>query len=62
MLARLLRDEPGSAVFDEQSRRRRPECVVHFESKGFSGTAIKELVGQIREHEDRLSDLQVKVE
>jgi hypothetical protein len=62
MLAQLLRDDPGAAVFDEQSRRRRPECVVHFESKEFSGVTIKELVGRIREHEDRLSDLRAKLE
>jgi hypothetical protein len=62
MLAQLLRDEPGAIVFDEQSTRRRSDSVAHFESKEFSGLEIKELVGQIREHEDRLSDLRAKLE
>jgi hypothetical protein len=62
MLAQLLRDDPGAIVFDEQSTRRRSDCVAHFESKEFSGLEIKELVGQIRQHEDRLSDLRVKLE
>jgi hypothetical protein len=62
MLAQLLRDDPGAIVFDEQSTRRRADSVAHFESKEFSGLAIKELVGQIREHEDRLSDLRAKLE
>jgi hypothetical protein len=60
MLTQLLRDDPGAAVFDEQSRRRRPDCTVHFVSKEFSGEAIKELVSQIREHEDRLSHLKAE--
>jgi len=62
MLAQLLRDDPSAIVFDEQSTRRRSESVAHFESKEFSGLEIKELIGQIREHEDRLSDLRVKSE
>ena len=62
MLAQLLRDDPRAIVFDEQSTRRRSDSIVHFESKEFSGVEIKELVGQIREHEDRLSDLQAKLE
>ena len=62
MLAQLLRDDPGAIVFDEQSTRRRLDCVARFESKEFSGVGIKELVGQIREHEDRLSDLRAKLE
>ncbi len=62
MLAQLLRDDPGAIVFDEQSTRRRSDSVAHFKSKEFSGVEIKELVGQIREHEDRLSDLRAKVE
>jgi len=62
MLAQLLRDDPGAIVFDEQSTRRRSDSVAHFESKEFRGLEIKELVGQIREHEDRLSDLRVKSE
>ena len=60
MLAQLLRDEPGSIVFDEQSTRRRSDSVVHFESKECGGLEIKELVGQIREHEDWLSDQRAK--
>ena len=62
MLAQLLRDDPGAIVFDEQSTRRRPNSVAHFESKEFNGVEIKELVGQIREHEDRLSDLRPKLD
>jgi len=62
MLAQLLRDDPGAIVFDEQSTRRSSDSVAHFESKEFSGLEIKELVGQIREHEDRLSDLRAKLE
>ena len=62
MLAQLLRDDPGAIVFDEQSTRRRADSVAHFESKEFSGLEIKELVGQTREHEDRLSDLGAKLE
>ena len=62
MLAQLLRDSPGEILFDEQSTRRRSDSVAHFESKEFSGVEIKELVGQIREHEDRLSDLRAKLE
>jgi hypothetical protein len=62
MLAQLLRDDPGAIVFDEQSTRRRSDCVARFKSKEFSGGGIKELVGQIREHEDRLSDLRAKLE
>ena len=62
MLAQLLRDDPGAIVFDEQSTRRRSDSVAHFESKEFSGVEIKELVGQIREHADRLSDLRAKLE
>jgi hypothetical protein len=57
MIAQLLRDEPGAIVFDEQSTSRRSDTVVHFESKEFSGVEIRELVGKIRELEDRLSDL-----
>lgn len=53
MLAQLLRDDPRAIVFDEQSTRRRSDSVAHFDSKEFSGLEIKELVGQIREHEDR---------
>jgi hypothetical protein len=62
MLAQLLRDDPGAIVFDGQSTRRRPDYVARFESKEFSGAGIKELVAQIREHEDRLSDLRAKLE
>jgi hypothetical protein len=62
MLAQLLRDDPGAIVFDEQSTRRKFDSVAHFESREFSGVEIKELVGQIREHEDRLSDLRGKLE
>ena len=62
MLAQLLRDDPRAIVFDEQSTRRRSDSVAHFESKEFSGLEIKELVGQIREHEDRVSDLRAKLE
>jgi hypothetical protein len=62
MLAQLLRDDPRAIVVDEQSTRRRADSIVHFESKEFSGVEIKELVGHIREHEDRLSDLQAKLE
>ena len=62
MLAQLLRDDPGAIVFDEQSTRRRSGCVARFESKEFSGVGIKELVDQIREHEDRLSDLRANLE
>jgi hypothetical protein len=62
MLAQLLRDSPGEILFDEQSTRRRSDSVAHFESKEFSGVEIKELVSQIREHEDRLSDLRAKLE
>jgi len=62
MLAQLLRDDPRAIVFDEQSMRRRSDSVAHFESKEFSGLEIKELVGQIREHEDRLSDLRAQLE
>jgi hypothetical protein len=62
MLAQLLRDDPGAIVLDEQSTRRRPDYVAHFESKEFSGVEIKELVGQIREHEDRLSDQRANLE
>jgi len=62
MLAQLLRDDPRAIVFDEQSTRRKSDSVAHFESKEFSGLEIKELVGQIREHEDRLSDLRAKLE
>lgn len=62
MLAQLLRDDPGAIVFDEQSTCRRSDSVAHFESKEFSGSEIKELVGQIREYEDRLSDLRAKLE
>ena len=62
MLAQLLRDDPGAIVFDEQSTRRRPDYVARFESREFSGVGIKELVAQIREHEDRLSDLRAKLE
>ena len=62
MLAQLLRDDPRAIVFDEQSTRRRSDSVAHFESKEFSGLEIKELVGQIREREDRLSDLRTKLE
>jgi hypothetical protein len=61
MLAQLLRDEPGAIVFDEQSTRRRSDSVVHLESKECGGLEIKELVGQIREHEDWLSDLRAKL-
>jgi hypothetical protein len=61
MLAQLLRDDPGAIVVDEQSTRRGSDSIVHFESKEFSGVEIKELVGQIREHEDRLSDLRAKL-
>jgi len=49
-------------VFDEQSTRRSSDSVAHFESTEFSGLEIKELVGQIRDHEDRLSDLRKKLE
>lgn len=62
MLAQLLRDDPRAIVFDEQSTRRKSDSVAHFESKEFSGLEIKELVGQIREHEDQLSDLRAKLE
>jgi hypothetical protein len=62
MLAQLLRDDPRAIVVDEQSTRRRSDSVTHFESKEFSGVGIKELVGQIREHEDRPSDLRAKLE
>jgi hypothetical protein len=62
MLTQLLRDDPSAIVFDEQSTRQRSDSVAHFESKEFSGLEIKELVGQIREHEDRLSDLRAKLE
>lgn len=62
MLAQLLRDEPGAIVIDEQSTRRRSDTVAHFESKDLSGAEIKELVGQIREHEERLADLRAKSE
>jgi len=62
MLAQLLRDDPRAIVFDEQSTRRKSDSLAHFESKEFSGLEIKELVGQIREHEDRLSDLRAKLE
>ena len=62
MLAQLLRDDPGAIVFDEQSTRRRSCSVAHFESREFSGIEIKELVRQIREREDRLSDLRAKSE
>ena len=62
MLAQLLRDNPRAIVFDDQSTRQRSDSIVHFESKEFSGVQIKELVGQIREHEDRLSDLRAKLE
>ena len=62
MLAQLLRDEPGAIVFDEQSTRRRSDTVAHFESKDLNGAEIKELVSQIREHEDRLADLRAKSE
>ena len=61
MLAQLLRDEPGAIVFDEQLPRRRSDNVVHFESKECGGLEIKELVRQIREHEDWLSDLRAKL-
>ena len=61
MLAQLLRDDPGAIVFDEQSTRRTSDSVAHFESKEFGGLEIKELVRQIREHEDWLSDLRVKL-
>jgi hypothetical protein len=59
---RRIYDDPGAIVFDEQSTRRRSDSVAHFESREFSGVEIKELVGQIREHEDRLSDLRAKLE
>jgi hypothetical protein len=62
MLAQLLRDDPGAIVFDEQSTGRRSNTLAHFDSKEFNGLEIKELVGKIREHEDRLSDLWPKVE
>jgi hypothetical protein len=62
MLAQLLRDDPGAIVFDDQSTRRRSDFVARFESKEFSGLWIKELVAQIREHEDWLSDLPAKLE
>jgi hypothetical protein len=55
MLAQLLRDDPGAIFFDEQSTRRSPDTIARFQSQEFSGVEIKELVGQIREHEDRLS-------
>lgn len=61
MLAQLLRDEPGAIVFDEQLAGRRSDRVVHFESKECGGLEIKELVGQIREHEDLLSDLRAEL-
>jgi hypothetical protein len=61
MLAQLLRDSPGAIVFDEQLTRQSSDSVAHFESKEFSGVEIKELVGQIREYEDQLSDLRAKL-
>jgi hypothetical protein len=62
MLAQLLRDDPRAIAFDEQSTRRSSDSVAHFESTESSGLEIKELVGQIRDHEDRLSDLRKKLE
>jgi len=62
MLAQLLRDDPGAIVFDQQTTRRRADSIAHFESKEVSGMEMKELVSQIREHEDWLSDLRAKAE
>lgn len=62
MIAQLLRDDPGAIVFDEQLTRRRSDTVAHFTSKEFNGGEIKELVAQIREQEEWLSDLQSKLE
>jgi hypothetical protein len=55
-------DSGISTCLTEQSTRQRSDSIAHFELKEFSGVEIKELVGQIREHEDRLSDLQTKSE
>lgn len=60
MVAQLLRDDPGAIVFDEQVTRRRADSVAHFGSKDFSSAEIKDLVNQIRNLEDRISDLRAK--
>ena len=60
MIAQLLRDDPGAIVFDEQVTRRRADSVAHFGSKDFSSAEIKDLVNQVRNLEDRISDLRAK--
>lgn len=62
LLAHLLKTDPAGAVFESQATRRRFDTVASFSVAEFDGAEIKELVGKIREHEDRLADLKAQLE